>query len=108
MSEPIINHKTGNKNMSVQDFNLCHDFRVQFSSSKNAYYLFDSQNKVIAIFPQEKRNFEFFSEYVKHSITHMQNVFFYSGKFKKLYKEMTGSKRKDAIWKRIEKDECNS
>ena len=94
--------------MAILDVNLCHDFKIEYSSSKNAYYLFDSQNKVIAIFPQEKRDFDFFSEYVKHCLIHMQNCFFYSGKFKKLYKEMTGAKRKETIWKRIEKDEADS
>jgi len=90
--------------MSFQDFHLTHDWRVEFSGEKQAFYLFDAENKIIAIFPREKRNSEFFREYVKLCVTNMQVAFLYGGKFKRFYQKMAGLLRKRMIWNQVEKD----
>jgi len=90
--------------MSIHDFHLIHDWRVEFSGEKQAFYLFDAENKIIAIFPREKRNSEFFREYVKFCIGNMETVFFYGKKFEKLYQGMAGLLRRRKIFNRMEKD----
>lgn len=91
--------------MSVHDFHCSHDWRVQFSGETQSYYLFDAENKIIAVFPREGRTFEFFNQYVKFCVGHMEVVFFYEKTFKKLYRQMAGHNRKRKIWNRVEKFE---
>lgn len=90
--------------MSLPDLNCPHDWKVEYSSEKNAFYLFDAENKIIAIFPQEKRDYLFFKEYVKYSVLHMSSVFWGFGKYRKLYDRMSGLPRKKKMWARMDKD----
>jgi len=91
--------------MSVHDFHFAHDWKCEFSGETQSYYLFDAENKIIAVFPKEGRNFEFFNQYVKFCVSNMEIVFYYERTFKKLYRQMTGHDRKRKIWNRIEKIE---
>jgi len=81
-----------------------HDWRVVFSDEKRAFYLFDAENKIIAVFPQEKRDFNFFRQYVEFCMGFIETVFFYDAQHKKLYQRMAGTDRKKKLYRRIDKD----
>jgi len=91
--------------MSLHDFHFAHDWKCKFSGETQSYYLFDAEDKIIAVFPREGRTFEFFNQYVKFCVGHMEVVFYYEKTFKKLYRQMVGYNRKRKIWNRIEKFE---